>query len=61
MNTASRPCTAPALNNSLGARFAAVALAALMTLGTLGSVHGLSVIDTAAGTLAQGHPSPTRA
>jgi hypothetical protein len=41
------------MNTTANARFAAFALALLMTLGTLGSINTLSVSDAPAGLLAR--------
>jgi hypothetical protein len=57
---ASSTASAP-LGQRAGAQIAAAALAALMTFGTLGSVHTLAASEASQGLLAQAHASAPRA
>lgn len=54
-NAATVAATAPGarLGRQTGAQLAAMTLAALMTFGTLGSVHSLAAADAAQGQLAR--------
>lgn len=60
-NTAAANTASDSLGQRAGAQIAAAALAALMTFGTLGSVHTLAASEAAQGLLAQASASAPRA
>lgn len=59
--TAAANTATASLGQRAGTQIAAAALAALMTFGTLGSVHTLAASEASQGLLAQAHASAPRA